>query len=47
MRFFGCPDVDPFLGMYIVAGFPPIAGEGQTQLVLGTVEMFFGAIPRR
>jgi PEP-CTERM motif len=42
---FGCPGVDPFLGMYIVAGFPPIAGEGQTQLVLGIVEMFFGAIP--
>ncbi len=31
--------------MYVVAGFPPIGGEGQTQLLLGTVEMFFGAIP--
>jgi PEP-CTERM motif len=40
----GCPGVDPFLGMYVFAGFSSIAGEGQTQLVLDEVEMFFGAI---
>jgi hypothetical protein len=41
----GCPGVDPFLPMYVVAAFPAIGGEGQTQLLLGIVEMFFGGIP--
>jgi hypothetical protein len=41
----GCPGVDSFLSMYVVAGFSGIAPEGQTQLLLGTVEMFLGGGP--
>jgi PEP-CTERM motif len=40
----GCPFVEPGFG-YIVGFFEPLGGEGQTELLLSTVEMLFGASP--